>query len=216
MCAIFAAIKTNGCDPFVNKSCGLPGAEVAHVVHSAREEEIVDRGATALQPCLKALTCLRHDLELNRPASLSLVSRRALTDLAAADDVTNPELNEVTATQLERAFGPHTFTCVSRATLVNSRVKVRMSHDTSPMAGVADQRLGLLSCDGLTPPTKEPFNRSDCFPESRPSFMRSRASRLGLFADCPIFDVDYLELTFRSCYEAAEKNHAGGVRDLPH
>jgi hypothetical protein len=77
------------------------------------------------------------------------------------------ESNRPNVARLERAFGPHIFACIPRAPLVNSRVKVRMSHDTSPMAGMADQTLGLLSCDGLTPPTFTTFTASARLPNSR-------------------------------------------------
>jgi hypothetical protein len=100
MCFIFAVIETDRCDPFVNKACILSGTEVAHVVDPARKDEIEDRAATALQPCLQACTRLSHDFELNRPAGLLLNNRRALADLVAADDVTNLELDEIAAPQL--------------------------------------------------------------------------------------------------------------------
>ena len=154
MRAIFAAIETDRCDPFVNKARVLPGAEVAHIVDPAWEDEIEDRAATALQPFLQAPACLRHDLELNWPAGLLLDNRRAVADLAAADDVTDPELNEITAAQLavdrkieqcaitqafmfvekeangpnisrfERALWADILSCVPGAPLVNGGVKI--------------------------------------------------------------------------------------------
>ena len=100
MCPIFAAVETDRCDPFVDQLRVLPGAEVAHVVDSAREDEIEDSTAAALQPRLQALTCFCHDFELNRPAGLLLRNRRTASGVAPADDITNPELDEITATQL--------------------------------------------------------------------------------------------------------------------
>ncbi len=81
MCAIFAAIETDRCDPFVHKARVLPGTQVAHVVDSAREDEIEDRPATARQPCFQAPACLSHDLELNRSAGLLLDNRCAVADV---------------------------------------------------------------------------------------------------------------------------------------
>ena len=76
----------------------MAGTEVAHVVGSARENEIDDRAAAALQPRLQAPACFRHDLELNRPAGLLLGNRRVVADLASANDITNLDLDEITAT----------------------------------------------------------------------------------------------------------------------
>jgi hypothetical protein len=91
---------------------------------------------------------------LNWPAGLLLDNRRAVTDLAAARNVTNPELDEITATQLaidrqikqrsishalvfiqiepnspdisrlERAFRSHILSSIPGAPLVNGGVKI--------------------------------------------------------------------------------------------
>jgi hypothetical protein len=77
----------------------LPGAEVAHIVDPAREHEIKDRAASALQPRLQAPTGFSHDLELNRSASFLLNDSRAVANLISADKVANLEFDQITAAQ---------------------------------------------------------------------------------------------------------------------
>jgi hypothetical protein len=127
---------------------------VAHVVYSTWENEIGDRAATALQPVLQTPACLSHDLKLNGPAGLLLNDRCATADLAAADDIANLELDEITAAQLavdrhikqrsiaeafvfveievngpdiarfRRVFWADVLSCIPRAPLMNGGVKV--------------------------------------------------------------------------------------------
>lgn len=100
MRAVFAAIETDSCDPFIDKTRVLPGTQVSHVVGPAWKDEIEDCTATALQPDFQTPACLCHDLELNWPASLLLGYRRAVADMAAANDITNLDLHEIAASHI--------------------------------------------------------------------------------------------------------------------
>lgn len=132
----------------------MSGTKVAHVVDSAREDEIENRAATALQPRLKAHACFCHDFKLNRSAGLLLRNRRTIADVTTANDIANSELDEITTTQLavdrqieqhsitqplvfvevetnspnvarlERTLRPYILACVPRAPFVNSGVEV--------------------------------------------------------------------------------------------
>jgi hypothetical protein len=73
---------------------------VTELIDPAWKYEVADRPAAPIKPRLQTLSCLGHDLELHRSASLLLDDRGAITKRTCADQVTYPDLDQIAATQL--------------------------------------------------------------------------------------------------------------------
>jgi len=71
-----------------------------HVIDPAREHEVIQRASSTFQPRLETCSRLRHDLELHGPASFLLNDGCAVADGAAAHQITDAQLHDVTASQL--------------------------------------------------------------------------------------------------------------------
>jgi DNA polymerase III epsilon subunit-like protein len=78
----------------------LPCAQVTEIIDPAWEYEVADRSAAPIKPRLRTRSCLGHDLELHRSASLSLDDSGAITKRTYAHQVTYPDLDQIAATQL--------------------------------------------------------------------------------------------------------------------
>lgn len=100
MRAILPFIKADGLDPFIEKSGILPCAQMPKIIHTARKRKVQNRASPAPEPCLETFSRLGHDLELHRPSRFLLNDGRAVTDLTAANDIPDPDLDEVAPPQL--------------------------------------------------------------------------------------------------------------------
>jgi hypothetical protein len=97
--ALFTYVEADGTDPFVNQPSVLAGAEMAHIIDAAWEDEIVMRASPAVKPSEQGLAYLRHQFELNRSFGFLLHDGRSSSDCAASDDVTDLHFDYVTAAQ---------------------------------------------------------------------------------------------------------------------
>jgi hypothetical protein len=70
------------------------------VINPAWMDEIEDRATAALEPGSQAPSRLSHYLELHWPASLQLDDSGAVANLPTAHDISDLDLDEITATQL--------------------------------------------------------------------------------------------------------------------
>ena len=98
--AVFRHIETNCTDPLVDQLGILAGAEVTHIVHPAREDEIVQRATTAVEPGQQCFARFGHQLELNGSMGLLLDYRRPVSNGTAGDDVPNLHFDDVASAQL--------------------------------------------------------------------------------------------------------------------
>jgi hypothetical protein len=73
---------------------------LAHIIDTAREDEIVERAAAAREPGEQCLARLGHQLELNRPVGLLLNDSCARSQRSSCDDVADLHLDDVTPAQL--------------------------------------------------------------------------------------------------------------------
>jgi hypothetical protein len=93
-------IKTDCPNPLVNQSGILARAEMAHVIDTAWEDEIVMRASSAVEPLQKSLARLGHDFELDGTLGFLLHDCRPISDHAASCYVTNLDFHDVTTAQL--------------------------------------------------------------------------------------------------------------------
>src|ERR1700722_11676037 len=75
--------------PLIEESSILPGADMISVIDSARKDELVKRATSAFQPGKQASSCVRQQLELDRPTGLLLHDDGTGADLPAYDQVAN-------------------------------------------------------------------------------------------------------------------------------
>lgn len=87
-------------DQLANEAGVLPRAYVAHVVVSAREDEIVQRTAAALKPSEQRLTGRVNQLELHGPLGLLLDHDGAIPDPTTGNGVTDANPDHVAAAKL--------------------------------------------------------------------------------------------------------------------
>jgi hypothetical protein len=92
--------QTNSRYPFINKPCILSCAYVGSMVGPAREGVIIQRATPKLEPSEEAGASIIHQLKLNRPAGLLLNDGGSGPNFPIANDVANPDLHQVAATQL--------------------------------------------------------------------------------------------------------------------
>jgi hypothetical protein len=100
MSSILLTEQTDATDPFIHQSRVLPGAEVISAIYAAREHIISQRSAPPFQPGKQASSCIRQQLELDRPISLLLHDDCSGANLPANYQVADLYLNHVAATQL--------------------------------------------------------------------------------------------------------------------
>jgi uncharacterized protein (DUF1778 family) len=175
--AVLSNVQSDRADPLVNQSGILAGAQVAHVVHAAREDEIVERAAAAGEPGEQCLACLGHQLELHRSVGLLLNDSCARSQRSSCDDVADLHLDDVATAQLavdreveqrpvaqssmliekeadcpnvarlQRPLGANHIARIPRTTRVCARIEIRYSHDTNSF-GLDDRRT--FYSDGLS------------------------------------------------------------------
>jgi hypothetical protein len=73
---------------------------VSHVIVPARENEVVERPATALKPREQGLSNRFYQLKLDGPFGLLLHDDSAIPDATTGGNVTNAHLDHVAATKL--------------------------------------------------------------------------------------------------------------------
>ena len=100
MRAVFRVVRAYCTDPFVDQSGVLAGAEVTHITDPAREDEIVQRATTAVEPCQQCFARFGHQFELNGSMGLLLDHRRSISNGTAGDDVADLHLDYIAAAQL--------------------------------------------------------------------------------------------------------------------
>ena len=160
-------VKADCSDPLVNQPCILARAEMAHIIDTAWEDEIVMLASPAVEPSKKSLARLGHDLELNGTLSFLLHDSRPISDRSTSNDVTDLQFHDVTTAQLavdrqikecpipqssmlvekepncsniarfEGTLCADHIASVPRTTPVCVRIKIRNSHVTTPLAGMA-------------------------------------------------------------------------------
>ena len=86
--------------PLINEPGILPGADMIGVIDPARKGELVNRSASAFEPCQNSAAGGFEEFKLNRPACLLLDDDRPRADLAAADEVADLDLDDVPSRQL--------------------------------------------------------------------------------------------------------------------
>jgi hypothetical protein len=131
------------------------------------------RPSATVEPGQQGLACLGHEFELNGPLGLLLHDRRAISDRTAGNDVANLHFDDITTAKLavdrqiekrsvlqppmlveketycpyvsglERALRADHIASVPRTTPMSVGVKVRYSHVTSPLAGMANGNVPL-------------------------------------------------------------------------
>lgn len=77
---VLAHVEANGTDPLFNQAGVLAGAQVAHIVDAAREDEIVERAAATVEPGQQCFACFGHQLKLNGSVGFLLDDRRPVPD----------------------------------------------------------------------------------------------------------------------------------------
>jgi len=72
---------------------------MGEIIDTAWKHEVMDRSPSPIKPCREALACFGYDLELHGTPSLLLDDRRAITKYTCTHQVTNPDLDQITAAQ---------------------------------------------------------------------------------------------------------------------
>ena len=85
---------------FVDEPGVLAGADVLGVFCSTRKCEVVERAASTFQPSKDAGPGRFEQLELDRPPGFALNDDRTRANTTAADEVADPDLDDVAAAQL--------------------------------------------------------------------------------------------------------------------
>jgi hypothetical protein len=96
MRAVLMHIETNRSDPFVNQTCILARAEMAHIVDAAWEDEVFQRASATVEPGQQRLASLCHQFELHGSFGLLLHDRRPISDHTTRGDIANLHLDDVT------------------------------------------------------------------------------------------------------------------------
>jgi hypothetical protein len=98
--AVVLSPKPDGGHPLIDQPGILSRTDVIGVIRSAREHEVVQRAATALQPLKQARPSRFEQFELHRPAGLLLNYDGSLADATTAHQLADPDLDQITASKL--------------------------------------------------------------------------------------------------------------------
>lgn len=164
-------------DPLINEPSILPDANMIGMIDPAWKDEVVKRAAAAFEPCPNTAESGFKELELNGPAGLLLDDDRTRANLAAADEIADPDFNnaspELTVDReieyrsvakpplslqpepdgpdllrLQRAFATELPARVPWAPFFGARVKYRGSHRLSPLGRHRPKRkLGAIALE---------------------------------------------------------------------
>ena len=84
----------------VHKPSILPSADMIGVIDPARKDELVERAASAFEPCQNAAAARLEEFKIGRAARPRLLNDdRTWTHAAAAGKVKDLDLDKVTSTQ---------------------------------------------------------------------------------------------------------------------
>lgn len=86
--------------PVIHKLSILPGADMICVIDPAWKDEIVKHTAATFKPSEDAVAGVLEEFELNGPAGPLLDDDCARPHPASADEITDLDLDDVTASQL--------------------------------------------------------------------------------------------------------------------